>query len=94
MPGFTMCEFHAGQRHGEWVNGRWSYRNVPEAMLCGQVQRRVALIIVVWVAEPFRVVAYYALDQEDVVEDDASSQTRGSIDPGPLLVREHACYLG
>jgi hypothetical protein len=39
-----------------------SYSYIPEPALCGQMQRRVALVIVVWVAEPLGVVAYYALD--------------------------------
>ena len=41
----------------------------------------VALVIVVGISQPGRVVVHDALDEEDVVEDDGPSKARRNVNP-------------
>lgn len=65
-------------------------------MLCGQVQVRAALVLVVWVAQVVGIVADDALHERQVVQQDGATQAPRYINPARgqrLLLYMRCMYI-
>lgn len=58
-----------------------TYSNLGEAILCRQMQRRVALILKVGVPEVIWVITHDALDEREVVQENGAAETPRNINP-------------